>query len=121
MRSSIFALALVFGFASSAFAAPAREEIEQLLARVAALEEVKFVRNGTEHTAAQAVAHLRLKWERQAERIRTAEDFIAQCATKSSTSGSRYRLRSKDGNESDCATLLGGWLTEMRRTERPPR
>lgn len=103
--------------ASTAVAATsaAQTEIEQLLARVQALEGAKFIRNGGEHTAPEAAAHLRLKWERQASRIKTAEDFIAQCGTKSSTSGDRYQMRFRDGTVHDSAQVLTDWLAEIRR------
>lgn len=91
------ALFSLFCFASLASAATPKTEIEGLLAYLKGLEGAVFIRNGSEHSASEAEAHLRLKWERQADKIATAEDFIALCATRSSMSGERYRIRFQDG------------------------
>ena len=95
-------------------------EIEQLLALVAALDGATFIRNGSEHTAEQAAAHLRLKRERQSGSIKSAEDFIERCGTKSTASGARYRMRFKDGVEKDSAEVLRQMLAEIRKGTPPP-
>lgn len=92
-----------------------RDGDRSLIAHVKQLDGAAFIRNGSEHTPAAAEAHLRLKWEKQSARIKTAEDFIEWCATKSSTSGERYRIRMKDGTERDSAELFRARLTDIRR------
>ncbi|WP_415909901.1 DUF5329 family protein [Oleiharenicola sp. Vm1] len=106
---------LVLPLASAAPAAPAHAEIELLLHHLKGLDGAVFLRNGSEHAAGEAESHLRLKWEKQAARIRTAEDFIALCGTKSSLSGERYRIRFKDGRVRDSADVLTEELTRLRR------
>jgi hypothetical protein len=86
--------------------------IEALIAAVGKLQGATFIRNGSEHTAAEAADHLRLKWKNAGKRVRTAEDFIRYCATQSSMSGRKYRIRLADGRELDSAD----WFTaELRR------
>lgn len=99
-------------------ATTAANEIEALLAHVKQLDGAAFIRNGSEHTPAAAEAHLRLKWEKQSARIKTAEGFIELCATKSAMSGERYRIRLKDGAVRDSAAVLRARLAEIRRTAR---
>lgn len=81
--------------------APADEtkKIEALIAHVEGLADAKFVRNGIEYDAKTAGAFLRGKWDARKAKIKTAQDFIEQVATKSSTSGKPYLIRTKDGTE----------------------
>lgn len=94
---------------------PWREEIDSLLAYVGGLRQAVFIRNESEYNAAQAVAHLRLKWRRQDGRIRSTEDFILQCATRSSFTGSPYRVRFADGTVRPAAEVLREELGRLRR------
>jgi hypothetical protein len=88
------------------------QRIEALIAAVGQLRGATFIRNGSEHTAAEAADHLRLKWKNAGKRVRTAEDFIRYCATQSSMSGRKYRIRLSDGRELDSAD----WFhAELRR------
>jgi hypothetical protein len=113
----LFALCVVWLACASAWAAapsPPTEtqRIEALITAVGRLEGATFIRNGSEHTAAEAASHLRLKWKNAGKRVRTAEDFIRWCATGSSMSGRKYRIRLADGREMDSAD----WFTaELRR------
>jgi hypothetical protein len=76
-----------------------------------------FIRNGSEHTAAEAVAHLRLKWSNAGGHVRTAEDFIRYCASKSSMTGIKYRIRFSDGREMDAGDYFH---EQLRRIEATP-
>ena len=69
--------------------------------------------------SAQAAAHLRLKLDRAGARIKTAEQFIAFCATGSSISGQKYRIRLADGRTLDTAEFLRGKLALYQAAERP--
>ena len=113
-------LLLAFLFASSVVsAAQPAAEIEALLGYLKSLEGAVFIRNGSEHTAAEGEAHLRMKWERQAEKIRTAEDFIQLCGSMSSQSGQRYQIRFKDGTLRYSDEVLTKQLGEIRRMAAP--
>jgi len=93
---------------------PEAQKIEALIQAVAALQGAVFIRNGTEHTPAEAAEHLRLKWRNAGKRVKTAPDFIQHCATGSSMSGKPYEIRLKDGR----TVLSRDWLwTELKRME----
>lgn len=87
-----------------------QRKIEYLINAVAELQHATFIRNGTEYNTRQAVEHLRLKLNLAGKRVRTADDFIVYCATGSSTSGGKYRIRFADGRVSDSAEFLRGKL-----------
>ena len=102
-------------FASLVLAAQANSEIEALLGSLKALDGAVFIRNGTEHSAGDAEAHLRMKWQKQSDKIKSAEDFIALCGSKSSVSGERYQIRFKDGQLRYSDDVLVEWLREIRK------
>lgn len=91
-----------------------RAEIDSLLAYVRGLDGATFLRNGASHDARQAEAHLRLKWRRQEKAIKTAEDFIARCGSRSSTTGRPYRIRFADGTVRDAESVLKERLRQLR-------
>jgi len=61
------------------------------------MEGVKFIRNGREYNARAASDHLRLKLKFAGSKVKTAEDFIEFCASKSSITGEPYLIRLADG------------------------
>lgn len=113
MKRTVIFLAMLLGLAVVARADPTTE-IEGLLSYVGSLQGAKFIRNGSEHTPDEAVAHLRLKWKNQAGAIATAEDFIRLCGTKSSLSGQPYVIRFADGRAEECALVLARQLRTLR-------
>jgi hypothetical protein len=92
-----------------------RVRIEALLARIAK-SNVTFVRNGAPHTAMDAAAHLRMKWENAGNRIKTAEDFIEHLASRSYLSGKPYRVILCNGVTQDSGPWLRELLAEIDRT-----
>ena len=78
-----------------------------------------FIRNGSEHSATDAEAHLRMKWDRQKDQVRTAEDFIVRCGTQSSQSGQRYEIRLKDGQKIFANDFLRGELEKLHAVQTP--
>src|SRR5688572_16913794 len=101
-----FAVALAvasIGLADSPTTAPARSEltesqkIEHLIDHVANMKGAVFVRNGSDHSPAEAAKHLKDKWKRAGSKIKTAEQFIENLASKSSMSGEIYKIRFEDG------------------------
>jgi hypothetical protein len=117
---ALLVLACTLLFASTAVAAKASpteaRKIEALIAAVEAHPDAVFIRNGSEHDAAQAAGHLRLKWRSAGNRIGTARDFIRYCATQSSLTGRKYRIRFADGREVDSAVFFEA---ELKRIEAP--
>lgn len=107
-------------FAGSALAAePVRSSaaesvrIEALIGSVEQAKGLVFIRNGSEHDAAAAAAHLRMKWKNAGSRVRTAEDFIKYCATGSSMSGKPYQIRFSDGRVINSADYFEAQLRRI--------
>jgi hypothetical protein len=105
-------------------AAPARQlseaqKIQALIASVEHLQGAVFIRNGTEHEAAEAAAHLRRKLDYAGKRVRTAEQFIDKLATGSSMTGKPYRIRFKDGHSVESAVYFREQLRKLETA--PPR
>ena len=90
------------------------EHIERLLARIEAMQDVVFIRNGKEYSSHKAVEHLRLKWKKAGRYVKTAEDFIELCATKSSISGKPYQIRFPDGRIENSAVIFKALLKEIK-------
>jgi hypothetical protein len=94
-------------------AASERDKVDQLIEHVGALQGAVFIRNGEEHTPAEAAEHLRRKWEAAGDEITTVEGFIEKLASKSSVSGEEYKLRFKDGTEQPSGDYLRKQLQKM--------
>ncbi len=114
---------LLFLFLFSGFASigaeliphPLDQEIKRLLA-VTETSGATFVRNGKEHTAAEAVEHMMKKYVhfQKKGRIASTEDFIALAGTKSMMSGNEYTLRMPDGRTHKSGEWLTARLAEIR-------
>lgn len=107
-------MALCFAAFAGPVRADTRAEIDSLLSFVGSQQGTEFLRNGAAHTAAEAENHLRRKWRRGGDRIKTAEDFIRYCATRSSFTGARYRVRYADGSLRDADEVLHEELRRIR-------
>ncbi len=92
--------------------------IEALITGVEKAHGLVFIRNGSEHDGAAAAAHLRMKWKQAGSRVRTAEDFIKVCASKSSLSGRAYQIRSADGHLLDSADYFNAQLRRIDAASR---
>jgi hypothetical protein len=110
----ILTLVLIFAAAAHGQQDLERAKIDYLIDSIAKLHDAVFIRNGTDYTSAQAADHLRLKLRNAGTRVRTAEDFITRCATGSSASGEKYRIRFADGRVVDNAVFLRQKLAEFR-------
>jgi hypothetical protein len=99
--------------------APAHPEIDALIARVAQARGVVFIRNGSEHSASEAAAHLQRKLDAAHGRITTAEQFIDVLGTRSSMTGIAYRVRFADGHVVESAVWLQQLLHELRSQQAP--
>lgn len=91
-------------------------KINFLLQAIGSLEGAQFIRNGSAYTAAEAEAHLRLKWGAAGKRVSSAEDFIRYCATGSSMSGLPYQIKWSDGRMVTTAAFLSQKLSEYNRS-----
>jgi hypothetical protein len=59
--------------------------------------DCRFIRNGKEHVAGEAVAHIQRKYQHFKDQIQTPEDFIRLTASKSLLSGKPYWIKTSDG------------------------
>jgi hypothetical protein len=88
-------------------------EIEHLMAYIAGAE-CRFIRNGKEYDPEAARKHIQKKYEYARNRIKTTEDFIQGVASKSSISGTSYKVRCND-QIMLCADWLGAELQRFRQ------
>ena len=88
-------------------AADTTEHEVRLLIDAIAASGCDFNRNGRQHTAEEAAAHLELKYARAGKHIDSADEFITQLASSSSFTGKPY-LMSCEGD-----TLPAGeWMID---------
>lgn len=80
----------------------------------------RFLRNGDEHTAPRAAAHLARKLRFAGKRVQSARDFIVGIATKSETSGRVYEIRWPDGRRQPLAEWLRSRLAAYENAKTPP-
>ncbi len=90
-----------------------KERIECLVDHVGEMKTAVFIRNGKEYDAGIAARFLRTKWHVNADKVKTAEDFVEKIASKSSTTGTPYRIRMKDGTEIGCGEYLSKLLASQ--------
>jgi hypothetical protein len=57
---------------------------------------------------------MRDKWNAQKSKVKTAEDFIEYCASRSSVSGKPYLIRFKDGREIESGAFLREELKKLQ-------
>jgi hypothetical protein len=108
MGKIFFALLCVFSLElAAAPQSDSRAVIEKLLKKVET-SDCTFIRNGSNHTDKQAATHMRRKYEHFKDRIKTPEDFIEKCGSKSELSGKEYSVKLPDGKVMSCKR----WMTE---------
>lgn len=112
-------LAAILIAAAPAAYGQARDAVEEariqcLIKSVEGLQGVKFVRNGREYGAAEAAGHLRLKLNKAGPRVRTADDFITLCGSKSYLSGEPYLMRFTDGTAISAESFFRRRLKECK-------
>jgi len=113
---SIFTL-LVTASIALALEPQAKAEIDGLIAFVRT-SDVRFIRNGSEYSAAKGADHLRDKLGKAGDRVKTAEDFITGIASKSYLSGKLYMVKFPDGRTRPTGEWLKARLAEMRKNKK---
>jgi len=120
IRRSLLMSAAALLAARAAFAAPPAHEqsrIDKLISFVETQKDMKFVRNGTEYSCAEAARFLRGKLETMGREVTTAREFIERIASKSSMSGQPYHVKFADGKTMLASRFLGD---ELKRLEGQP-
>lgn len=85
---------------------PEAAKIRYLILSVESLEGAKFLRNGREYDAKEAADHLRLKLKTAGNRVKTVDDFISLCGSRSSLTGEAYRIQFADGTTMEAAVFF---------------
>ncbi len=110
----LFVLTLDLGTLSSATARESLGQTINYLLDYMANSHATFIRNGATHTPAQAVDHIKAKYEHFKNEIKTPEDFIRLAASKSLLTGNPYLVRPPGGAE----RRLDEWLTDALKAHR---
>ncbi len=99
------------------FAREAREQarIDFLIQGVEKSSGLKFIRNGTDYDGAAAAKHLRMKLDYAGARLKTAEEFVKYCASESSMTHQKYKIRLADGATVDAAEYFAERLRVFDR------
>jgi hypothetical protein len=108
---------LALGISLQALANSTDAEIEHLLQYIRK-SHIIFIRNGQEHQPGEAAEHMVTKRDYFKDQIKTAEDFIHLCATKSLMSGEPYRIRTKDGQVEESSKWLMDELKRYRKQKK---
>jgi len=90
-------------------------EIEYLLQSIGS-SDCTFTRNGTDHSAASAESHLRMKYGKTRRYIDDADDFIDKLASKSSWTGIDYSITCPESGKHSSREWLKQKLAEFRST-----
>ena len=109
--------ALIWGPLVSANANAGADDLSetvQYLLDFVKTSECRFYRNNTEHTAKEAVEHMKRKYAYFRDKIKTPEDFIRLTATRSTISGKRYYVILRDGKR----ITSEAWLLQALETYR---
>lgn len=110
----LLAAACVAAIGVRAAVPPAEQaRIERLIGYVESQRDIRFVRNGTAYSPKDAATFLRRKFAKMGEHVTTAQQFIEQIASKSSTTGEVYQIRFQDGRQIPAARFLGDELKRM--------
>lgn len=107
------ALVLLAGPALAGVSPAEQARIDRLIEFVHSRKDVKFVRNGSDYSCEDAAKFMRGKMKSMGEHVTTAQQFIEQIATKSSTTGQPYMIRFTDGKTMPSAQFLGEELKRM--------
>jgi hypothetical protein len=108
MTRLLIASIFVFAFVTQSLAKESLEETVSYLLHYLETSNATFIRNGTEHSPAEAAKHIKAKYEHFKDQIKTPEDFIRLSASKSLLTGKPYLVRTADRKEMQ----LDAWLTE---------
>ncbi|MEI1277806.1 DUF5329 domain-containing protein [Leptospira venezuelensis] len=112
--SSILLFTFLILSSSLIFGAEPEDEIKTLVSSLDSCKGCVFVRNGSEHKLDEAKAHLLKKYDAAKSKINSTEDFIKGLASKSSITGTPYKIKFPDGKEVESEKWLTDKLNELR-------
>jgi hypothetical protein len=83
------------------------QQVIEFLINTVAQSHLTFIRNGQSHTCDEAADHIRQKYDYFRPKIKSPEDFIGLCASKSMLSGKPYLVETEQGR-----IPVEKWLSE---------
>jgi hypothetical protein len=92
----------------------AKAEINELITFVQK-SGLRFVRNGSEHSAAEGAELLRVKLANAGDRVKTTEDFVTGVASETYLFHKPYLVKFADGHTQPTGDWLRAHLAEMRK------
>jgi hypothetical protein len=104
---------LILANSARADDAAEKKKIEALIKHIEDQKDARFVRNGRENDAKTWAGYMKVKWRRAESEVKTAKDFIEQCASKSEVSGKPYMIKFKDGKEQKMGEYLTAALKKI--------
>ena len=110
---SLFAWLLTAAFAL-ALGPQTKAEIDELITFVQT-SGLRFIRNGTEHSAAEGAKLLRVKLANAGDRVKTTDDFITGVASTTYLFRKPYLVKFADGHTQPTGDWLRTHLAEMRK------
>jgi hypothetical protein len=113
VKLSLLAFLFLFGIVHCTADDGLQKTVDHLISTVET-SKCTFIRNGSDHTPKEAAEHMRKKYNYYKKEIRTPEDFIAKCATKSELSGKPYMVKFPDGKTQKCEEWLRSLLKESK-------
>jgi len=87
-------------------------KMEYLLERISRSASV-FIRNGQEHTGVIAALHMRWKYVRYKNEVKTGDDFVRKVANGSRKTREDYRIKMRDGQIYRSTEILLNELAEL--------
>ena len=114
--ASIFTLLLTAAIAL-ALDPQTKAEIDELISFVQT-SGVRFIRNGTEYSAAEGAQHLRDKLAKAGNRVKTTDDFITGMASMTYLFRKPYLVKFADGHTQPTGDWLRAHLAETRKNKR---
>lgn len=115
----ILLLGLFISAQTFALSSEEQTRTEALLTELGKQQNLTFIRNGSEYSAADAESHLRLKLSKTQKRLKTAEQFIDNVASKSSITGEEYQVRDGQGKVTSANNYLHDLLNEKVDPQAP--
>ncbi|MGI9320271.1 MAG: DUF5329 family protein [Thiogranum sp.] len=76
--------------------------------------DLTFIRNNDRYTSVEAAEHMNKKYQHFREDIKTAEDFIERCASRSLLSGKPYLVINEQGKQVRTSEWLLAELADYR-------
>jgi hypothetical protein len=118
MSPAILSLGILASVLAADSPATEKGKIEALIRHIESLTDAKFIRNGIEYDSKAAGQFLRAKWQANEASIKTAQDFIDNVATKSSTTGKPYVIKLKGTGEVKSGEYLTAELKKIGMAEK---